>query len=189
MKNLVSFFIALLFFISQDVQSESYAKRLGAYRADVNGVCRDIDNNIVDNDYVVSGVCFPAENLFRGDFVEFHMYAVIELNEPEKLEAYAVSRAKNSEWLKKHNAQKSFEAYNVYVDSYKEGILTLKDGTKGYVLLYEPVHFNQALLLRDKSQWYICFNRKAHKYSISQHNPYMRSSNDVKSIEEAENEC
>lgn len=190
MKILLPFICTLLFFISQSAQSESYAERLGAYLADENGVCKHPDNNVVVDDYELAGVCFPAENLFRGDFIEFHMYAVIELTDPERLDTYGKSRAENSRWLKTHNAKKSFEAYNAYVENYKDGLLTLKDGTKGYVFLNGPVSsLNKAILLRDKSQWYICVNRKAHQYTIIEDNPYIRSSNDVKSIEEAEQEC
>jgi hypothetical protein len=105
---------------------KSYAETLNAYLPDKSGDC-------IKNDSLTNEVCFPTSSLFRGDFIEFHMYAVIELTDPERLPEYIISREKSRKLVKQFKAKKSFEVYQVYIHKFEDGSLYLMDGTGGYV--------------------------------------------------------
>lgn len=156
----------------------SYAKTLSAYLPNESGNCRG-------NDHLTNEVCFPAASMFRGDFIEFHMYAVIELTEPERLAEYIISREKNRKLAKAIIARKPFEAYQAYIHKFEDGTLYLLDGTIGYVDTFLSVtEFQEAVLYRDGSEWHICVSNNTYQYEVFTHNPYTRSSISADSIEE-----
>lgn len=188
--GVVTLLSLLSLFTFDSIAEESYAKILSAYIAE-NGKCQKSEfppnsQNYTD-DFLLNGVCFPKTSLFRGDYIEYSGYAVVELTKPHLLEKYIESGKQAKALVNKINARKEFEAYTVYVDNYTDLTLTLLDGTRGFAhLIIEPSKYDEAVLIRDSTKWLICVQGTTYEYNIVQQSPFTRSSIDVESVDSLE---
>jgi len=185
-KSLIAVLLSLLSL--NKAIAGSYADMLGAYIPDNSGSCNTSEfppgSGSLKPDYQTNGVCFPMTSFVRGDFLEYHMYAVVELTNPGFLEEYAAQREASKAALKKARAKKSFEAYTVNVDSLENNTLKLTDGTYGTIPLHINVHYYQlAILFRDKNEWFVCIGGNVHRYNIIVNSDLYRLSPPEKSLE------
>ncbi|WP_420933182.1 hypothetical protein ACOJR9_11900 [Alteromonas sp. A081] len=182
--------IFLLSFLSVNrAIAGSYADMLEAYIPENSENCQSSEfppgSGNFQPDYQTNGVCFPMTSFVRGDFLEYHMYAVVELTNPDYLEEYAAHRKASKIRSKEASSKKNFEAYIVHVDSFEKNTLRFTDGTYGTVPFHINVHYYQlAILFRDRNEWFVCAGGNVHRYNLIFNSDLFRSSPPEKSAEE-----
>jgi len=188
--SLVIFWLSLFGF--SYANAESFSDMLDAYIPKNSGVCGQsefpLNSGQFKQDYQTHGVCFPMTSFIRGDFLEYHMYAVVELTNPEKLAEYIAQRKASKEILKEARLRKNFEAYKVNIANSENDVLTLTDGTQGTTpLSIDVYHYQQAILFRDRKQWFICIGGNTYRYHLISNSDLLRLTSQEKSVEELRN--